>query len=386
MNPPTRSADVLIVGGGFFGCSLALYFRNLGADVVIAEASGELLSRASFVNQARIHNGYHYPRSLLTALRSRVNFPFFVEDFPESSVHNFTKLYAIAANSKLNANQFERFCRTIGAEVAPASKELAAMFDKDLIERAFLVKEYAFNSRALRDVLRGHLDRQGVPILFNAMATKIEPKGDRLLTQFADGTTIESGKAVNSTYSRINTFLRASQLPIIPMKHEIAEVALISPPPSVAQLGITIMDGPFWSSMPFPARGLHSLTHVRYTPHENWLDANSDRDPYRYLQNNPPQPRAIFMQRDAARFMPAMRDAKIVDSLFEVKTVLPQNEGDDGRPILYRKDHGLPGLSIVMGGKIDNVYDILHAVREAEEGVRSDGIVSPLPKRAGTSV
>ena len=28
----------------------------------------DLMQRASYANQARVHNGYHYPRSLLTAL------------------------------------------------------------------------------------------------------------------------------------------------------------------------------------------------------------------------------------------------------------------------------------------------------------------------------
>ena len=43
---------------------------------------------------------------------------------------------------------------------------------------------------------------------------------------------------------------------------------------------------------------------------------------------------------------------------FEVKTVLPQSEHDDSRPILFKRCGELPGLVSVMGGKIDNVYDL----------------------------
>jgi hypothetical protein len=57
--------------------------------------------------------------------------------------------------------------------------------------------------------------------------------------------------------------------------------------------------------------------------------------------------------------MPALQGARPVDSLFEVKTVLVKNEGDDGRPILFEKHEALPGCYSVLGGKIDNIYDVL---------------------------
>ena len=41
-----------------------------------------------------------------------------------------------------------------------------------------------------------------------------------------------------------------------------------------------------------------------------------------------------------------------------MKTLLPQTESDDGRPILFQRDPGLPALIHVMGGKIDNIFDV----------------------------
>ena len=65
------------------------------------------------------------------------------------------------------------------------------------------------------------------------------------------------------------------------------------------------------------------------------------------------------MIRDAARYMPGLTEAVRKDSLFEVKTVLVKNETDDGRPILFEKSEALPGFYSVLGGKIDNIYDIV---------------------------
>ena len=61
------SKNVAIAGGGFFGLYLAEQLALKGCKVTVYEKSQELMSRASYVNQARVHNGYHYPRSILTA-------------------------------------------------------------------------------------------------------------------------------------------------------------------------------------------------------------------------------------------------------------------------------------------------------------------------------
>jgi hypothetical protein len=43
------------------------------------------------------------------------------------------------------------------------------------------------------------------------------------------------------------------------IKRELTEMVLIAPPPQLRGRGFTIMDGPFFSVMPFPAAGLHAL-------------------------------------------------------------------------------------------------------------------------------
>ena len=75
---PLSSAEpaaAVVIGGGFYGCMLAAHLRQAGGRVVLCEKHDDILERASHTNQARVHNGYHYPRSMLTGLRSRVNFP-----------------------------------------------------------------------------------------------------------------------------------------------------------------------------------------------------------------------------------------------------------------------------------------------------------------------
>ncbi|HKQ60054.1 MAG TPA: FAD-dependent oxidoreductase [Candidatus Polarisedimenticolaceae bacterium] len=365
-----RAWDVVVVGGGFYGCCLALYRRAQGARVVLLEAEADLLLRASWRNQARIHQGYHYPRSLLTALRSRVNFPRFNADFAECVVRDFEKIYAVARmGSKVNALQFRRVCEQIGAPIRPAPPALCRLFDPERIEGVFVVEEYAFDATRLREILRRRLADAGVDVRCGqpVRAVAQERGGERIAVELAGGAALSAGEVIVCTYSQINRLLAGSALPLLPFKHELTEIALIEPPPPLRRLGITVMDGAFFSTMPFPARGLHSLSHVRYTPHGAWQDRDAAVDVTATLAAARRRPNQLFMLRDASRYLPSLAGARWVDSLFEVKTVLTQNEVDDGRPILLRRDFGLKHLTVVMGGKIDNIYDVLDAIRRSDD-------------------
>jgi hypothetical protein len=68
------------------------------------------------------------------------------------------------------------------------------------------------------------------------------------------------------------------------------------------------------------------------------------------------------MVRDAERYLPAMRSARFVDSLWEVKTLMPRSEQDVSRPILLRRSDEHPACLTVLGAKIDSVYDVEEAL------------------------
>jgi len=377
MNDP-QPIDALIIGGGFYGAAIAVYLaRQRGLrHIVLVEREAALMQRASFNNQARVHNGYHYPRSFTTAYRSRVNLPRFVSDWPAIIKQDFTKLYAIARrNSKVTARQFERFCRDIGAPIQPASLALRGLFEPRLIEAVFEVQEFAFDSSKLAQWAEQALRECEVQVRCQTQVTALHrgsEGGIEAVLRQADGgeSRLHCRYAFNCTYSGLNQL--GGEFPGIQaqLKQEITEIPLLQMPATLNSLGITLMDGPFFSMMPFPAKGLHSLSHVRYTPHLHWQD-EPGRNPYDKLQHYPRQSRVEHMLRDVERYIPAVRGARYVESLFEVKTVLVMNESNDARPILFEKHAHLPGSYSVLGGKIDNIYDVLEKL-DAEPFTRPD--------------
>jgi glycine/D-amino acid oxidase-like deaminating enzyme len=359
--PPSHDYyDAVIIGGGFFGCCLALSIVKHFPRILILEKESDLLTRASVINQARVHNGYHYPRSMVTALRSAFNYPRFGADFEDCVDRSFLQVYAIARGaSRVTAYQYKKFCENVGLSLRPAPKPVARLFQQSLIEEVFCAEECAFDALRLRERLRSSLNQSGIEVACGIEAERVAPAAaSTLRVEAANGIEFAAGRVFNCAYSQINHLLTRSSLPPLPLKHEIAEIALIRVPPALEQIGITVMDGPFFSTMPFPPLGLHSLSHVSYTPHESWTDLETNRRPA--LDSFPSK--SVFMLKDAQRYVPALRDAEYVRSLFEIKTVLLQNEVDDGRPILCRRDYGFENFYVILGAKIDNIYDVLQAV------------------------
>jgi glycine/D-amino acid oxidase-like deaminating enzyme len=366
--------DHIIIGGGTYGCFAALRLaeRFGGERVLIVEQEADLMLRASYHNQARVHGGYHYPRSVLTALRSRVNAPRFLAEFKEAIHSDFEQIYAISRRqSNVTAGQFEQFCRRIGADLEPARPELARLFDEEFVEAVFCVSEPTFDADKLRQCLRARLADCGVTVLTGTEAVRIDTMRDsgepsfRLVVRdvaSGDDRALACRYLYNCTYSRLNEVLARSGLATIHLRHEATEMALVELPDALRGIGITVMCGPFFSVIPFPATGLATLSHVAYTPHYEWVDDPAGGGYNAHRPAFPLRTRFDRMRRDAARYVPALRDLRYVRSLWEVKTLLPQSGVNDSRPILFKRDPSAPRLISLLGSKIDNIFDLDEAL------------------------
>jgi len=358
----TEKVDALIIGGGYYGCSIALHLkaRDFGR-IVLAEQSGRLMTRSSFVNQARVHGGYHYPRALDTAAASRRYFERFLHEHRDALTWNTQSIYAIAAGSKVSPRQFARVCAEIGAPLAAAPRAVERMFDPTLIDAVFLAEEYAFDAIAIARGLERRLDAAGLHPLFNATARIVGREGGRTVVE-AGGKRYAARWVFNCTYAELDGLgvkVRSG------LRRELAEIALIRPPAELDGYSVTVMDGPYFSSLPFPAMGAYSLTHVRFTPVVSWLSGEPAPAGLPIGFDRPMSAGAMVI--DASRYMPAMSRSAILGSLFDVKAVMLARETDDGRPILFEESRDFPGVVSILGSKIDNVYDVLEALDKRVE-------------------
>ena len=266
---------------------IAEHLKKAGHSVTLCEKNDDFMQRASYNNQARVHNGYHYPRSTLTALRSKTLFPVFCEEFPDCIDSSFAKYYMIGKIlGKVSARQFKMFCRRLGLQCEEAPVQIRKLTNPHYIEETFSTVEYAFNANILKEIMHNRQEEAGVDIRLHTEVVSLVKPGERFaVTLKSNNTTqyLEADQVFNCTYSRLNFLLTQSGLEIIPLKQEMTEMCLIEVPDVLQKIGLTIMCGPFFSIMPFPDRNLHSFSHVRYTPHYEWYDRDNYLDTYQHF-------------------------------------------------------------------------------------------------------
>lgn len=355
--------DSIIIGGGFYGSVLACYLKKRGDSVLLVEKESDLLKRASYGNQARIHNGYHYPRSFLTAYRSHQNYLRFIKDFKISIYDKFAQYYAIASTlSKTTSQQFYKFSKQLGAFIRPAPDDIKKLFNPNTVDGVFEVEEVVFDAIVLKKALKERLAKLKVKTLLKTEVDKVEAGSNDTVKVFLNGKRKVVGKKVfNCAYSEINKILERSNLIQLPFKQEFIEMPLIEVPDKLKGMSVSIFDGPFFGFLPFPSKNCHSIWHVRYSIRANWLDPIK-KEVESKLQKLTKKSNWNYMKKDAQRFLPSFKDVKYLESIYEIKTVLAKTEESDARPILFRKDYGIKNFHVVLGSKIDNIYDVISEV------------------------
>jgi hypothetical protein len=320
-----------IIGGGFYGCALAVHLATKrGFAVDLYERENDLMMRASRVNQARVHSGLHYPRSMETASRCVTNLPRFCEAYPEAVFNGFNALYAIPYEGSLvTPKMFEDFAEQANIPIQRPHSGRLSLFNRDTIAAVYEVYEPVFNVDVLRKTMKRQLAEACVQV----------HRGERYNFTIADLYLASDSWIFDCSYAAIH-WPEVEKL--------LTEVVLIEPPARLRHIGITVMDGPtFFSVMPFPSKyGTHSLTDVKHTVH-TWDDYGSNFD---------------LMRSNAAKYVPCMKDARFESSLFDVKALMKDTDGTSARPILIRQGGTQPHIVTIVGSKVDNVFNALDAV------------------------
>lgn len=366
--------DKLIIGAGLYGLYAALYCAKKGQHVTVIETDEEPFSRATYINQARVHMGYHYPRSLSTAMKSAGYFKRFVEDYSFSIRSDFQQIYATAGHfSWTDALEFNKFCKDAGIPCEPLP--VNRYFNEGCCDGAFLTKEYTYDAHILRDYFLAELSRyKGVKLCCSRKIRHIERKADSYeIYALYQGNEecYEAPFVLNATYASVNQVLNLLEAaPSFGIKYELCEIILCSVNDKLKNIGLTVMDGPFFSIMPFGKTGFHSLTSVTFTPH---MTSQSDIPQFSCMEGtecgkgilancndcgNRPESAWEYMAALARKYVRAEYQFRYEKSLFSVKPILKASEIDDSRPTVIKYANKKPVFLSVLSGKINTVYDL----------------------------
>lgn len=373
--------DKIIIGAGLYGLYSALFCCERGQRVIVLECDATPFRRATYINQARVHQGYHYPRSISTAVKSAGYFERFNRDYDFCVNKEFDQIYATSSRySWTDGKQFKDFCKAAGIPCEELHPE--NYFKKRMCDGVFRTREYTYDAQILKDYLLTKLEahQDKVTLLYGVRISRIERLTDAYVIHTEDGAAYRSGFVLNATYAGTNQILEMAGFEKFGIKYELCEIILCDVNEKLKDIGFTVMDGPFFSIMPFGKTGLHSLTSVTFTPHTTSYEgvptfacqAQSGGFCSTFRLGNcndcPAKPDTAFpyMASLARKYMLDDYGFTYNRSLFSMKPILMSSEIDDSRPTVIRKYSENPTFVGVLSGKINTVYDLDEVLKDGE--------------------
>lgn len=372
--------DKIIIGAGLYGLYSAFFCGKKAQKILVLECDSTPFRRATYINQARVHQGYHYPRSISTAMKSAGYFERFNKDYGFCINREFDKVYATSSQySWTDGEQFKKFCK---AANIPCEELHPERFFKDrMCDGAFLTREYTYDSEILKHYLLEKLSPlDNVEIQYEVQIKKIEKLQDSYEIYLDDGKKYRTEFVLNATYAGTNQILDMVGYDKFGIKYELCEIILCEVNDKLKQYGFTVMDGPFFSIMPFGKTGLHSLTSVTFTPHTTSYDSvptfacqeksGGFCSTFRLGNCNdcPAKPETAYpyMANLARKYLKDEFEFSYKGSLFSMKPILMSSEIDDSRPTVIRTYSKNPTFVGVLSGKINTVYDLDEVLSDGE--------------------
>lgn len=343
-----------IIGGGLFGIMTALEVAKRGFPVIIFEKEKEIITGASLVNHGRIHMGYHYPRDKKTVIQSlKAKMPF-ETFFGKSIVKKINNHYMVAKEGSMTSHKdFLSFCKKMDLPYKiswPSNLKVS----KEKIAVSVKVPETIFDAKRTKGFLLNKLAKaNNITLLTDSPVVGLKKNNEGFTVNYGPdnkhGVT-NCAALVNATYSGINHINNMLGLPLQTFQYELCEILVTSTP--WKNMGWMIMDGPFFSAMPFGYSGNHLFYDVELSVLERVVDKFPN---FKYgidYYNTPKRRERRFNQYQEkwAPWIGELQDHKHLHSMYVPRIVLHKEEKTDKRPTII--DELIPGFWQIFSGKI----------------------------------
>lgn len=321
--------------------------------VDLYEKNTELLVSASMNNQNRLHLGYHYPRDLDTAIQCRESFDLFFQKYREAVKDNFDNFYFIEKNeSKVNLKEFKKFCDT--AKLPFNKIELNELpFKINNIEGCIKVNESIYDSDSLRKLVKKNLSMSDVNIKYSTQIKNIKQLDSKFLVIDSSGNKTKYDIVINASYENFNAYRDGLGIPKRKLKFQQTFIPIIEI--NNFNSGITIMDGPFITILPFGKTGKFLLYDV-----VNSVISSKNGYEYQFSKLNHYELQSTKSLLDARQkifaklrdFLPKLDFKDTNKSLFGPRAILAGVEDTDRRVSMIDKQFNNTYFDVI-AGKVD---------------------------------
>jgi hypothetical protein len=321
---------IKIIGAGYYGLSIGLGLKNAGHKIEIHELRSDIMQGASGNIPARLHAGFHYPRSYETRAACRAHNAEFMARYGDLTDSIPVNIYAIAADTSMV--DYPQYQATMTGEVPFIDIPRPAEFGLHNVAGAMLTGErHIVTSRAkayFADQLAGDIHFES-----------------------------DDRKTYGFDWMIDCTFCASDWAGVD--RYEPCVVLLLE---GNADKAVTIMDGPLPSLYPWDrAKGLCSLSSALWTPIsksiKTYAQAKAALDNF---SNDELADQCNSMIDSMAFYYPEIREYKQVGVMKSVRA-MPLS-GADTR--LIDVAVAGPKLIRIRAGKIDAVIAAERAVRE----------------------
>jgi len=311
---------------------LAKSLLESGYDVEVHEIKDSIFAGASGAIPARLHRGFHYPRSQSTRDACNSHYAEFMEKYGQFTSSIPTNIYAIAAHESLV--DFETYRHILKDSVEYITIEHPEEFGLQNVEGALLTGERHIVVSKTREYFKKILDGH----IFYSQPYDISDDNNH-------------DWIIDATFcANENVGVERYEPCLVPILEG----------PNVTK-AITIMDGPFPSLYPWnEEKNLLSLSSALWTPFSKTCKTyNEAKQILESLSKKELVERGDSMIQSMAHFYPAVNECTVKEYKTSIRA-MPKS-GSDARLVEVLETQ--PNVIRIRAGKIDAVIDAERAVK-----------------------
>ena len=342
---------IAVVGAGVFGCTAAIKLAEAGHKVTVFEREPSIMMCASNINQYRLHQGYHYPRSKETVQYVKESSILFEEEYSSAICREgYNRYYAIPHEGSLvDPTKYLNFLDSNNLSYKIIKN--SPLLKSDKIALIVQVEENGFDYKELYLSISNKLSRSGALLRTN--------------NTFSINDIRDYDIVINATYSSINNLLEEEHK--IEYQYELCEKAVVRLPEPFVGNSVVVIDGEFCCVDPVGFnKNYQVIGHVREAIHDRKVGTYYEipKD-YKSLLNKG----RVFSE--LSRFDKILNgfseyfnvpEVTYMGSGYTVRTVLAHHDHDDARPsnIIKHDDN----LYSIFSGKVGTCVDIANKLVE----------------------
>lgn len=330
---------VCIIGAGWYGCHAGMCLKAWGIPFVIYEKNADIFTQASFYNQNRLHQGFHYARSSTTRKLCQEGYIRFMNTYKAFTVPVPNNIYLVSDKSLMDAGTYSLIMNDLGV----AYEEVSLDTIDPPVRHATLalcVEEKYIDPRRARKFFKSNLG----PYIRTGIAV--------------DDAFIQTQK---HDYSHVLNCTNNLYTPLPKCLYELTLSAIYkrNVPDGIIR-GYTVVDGSFGSLYPYdPERDMYTLTHVTHTPLCKAPDLVTLSE-FKPTQSEI-QERVVKMEHHIASHLPSFATDYTYHSNFISYKCKPQSACDERGCYIGQTDN----MITVVCGKITGIFqfeDFLHTI------------------------